>query len=245
MVAEQSGESVYITAPLSGKLYIYQVRFKIDEVGNMGAERLWQPPFVVGCSSVAVIEGITYLYSNVNPQMYQLWDTEQYFDDGPVEGDELPYDCHMVFSYLSLSKTQQMNFDKEYFEGYMTRGSEVYCSTYWEYQGAKGINVSTINKPTDPGKKLAKFYSGVDSINIGQSILADIEIGDGIVPPVAESVPLPKFRALRRVPSKDVFEAALDIWSSGVDNQFGILLVGVNLQPATRQPTGIMGIVGD
>lgn len=244
VIAEQSGESVYVTSPVTGKLYIYQVRFKVSQVGDMTAERLWQAPFVVGCSTVAVVEGITYIYSNVNPQMYQLWDTGQYYDDGSVLGDQLPYSSHAVFSYLTLGRTQQMNFDKLYFEGYMTRGSTLFSSTYMEYQGAKGIQPVTINNPVNPGKKIAKFYGATDCPVPGESILGNIEIGDGILPPQTTDTPLPKFRAIRRVKSLDVFEAAIDVWSEDVDSQWGILLVGANLQAATRQPTGIMGLPG-
>lgn len=244
VVGEQSGESVYITSPKTGKVYIYQIRFQITETGDMGAERLWQPPFVVGASCVAVIDGITYVYSNTNPQMYQLWDTGQYYDDGPVDGDQLPYACHALLSYFFLNKTQQMNFDKLYFEGYMTRGSIVNSDTYLEYQGAKGIQTRIINNPVAPNIKLAKFYGAADCPVPGESIVGDIEIGDGILPPLTTDTPLPKFRAMRRVKSVDVFEAAIDVWSVDVDSQWGLLLVGANLQSTTRQPTEIMGLDG-
>lgn len=242
VVAHEGDTTVYITAPNDGIDYMYQVRNSIDEVGNAVAERLWQPPQIRGLSRIAVIDGVEYGHSAVNPQLYQMWDTDQYYDDGTEEGDQLPYSCHAVTSYLSLGRTQQMNFDKLYFEGYMTRGSTVYASTYMEYQGAKGIQVSTINNPIDPGKKIAKFYGAVDCPVPGESILGNIEIGDGILPPATQSTPVPKFRAIRRVKSLDVFEAAIDVWSADIDSNWSLLLVGANLQPAKRQPTGIMGL---
>lgn len=245
VVSHEGDTTIYLTAPNEGIDYMYQVRNQIDKVGNAVAERLWQPPQIRGLSRIAVIEGVEYGHSATHPQLYQLWNTDQYYDDGDEDGDQLPYACHAVFSYMSLGKTLQMNFDKEYFEGYMSRGSEVYASTYMEYQGAKGIQVSTINKPIDPGKKFAKFYGATDCPVPGESILGNIEIGDGILPPSTGNTPLPKFRAIRRVKSKDVFEAAIDVWSESVDSNWGLLLVGANLQPAKRQPTGIMGILGD
>lgn len=244
VVSHEGDTTIYITAPAEGIDYMYQVRNGIDEVGNAVAERLWQPPQIRGISRIAVINGVEFGHSAVNPQLYQLWNTDQYYDDGTEEGDELPYSCHAVTSYLSLGRTQQMNFDKIYVEGYMTRGSTVYASTYMEYQGAKGIQVSTINNPIDPGKKIAKFYGAADCPVPGESILGNISIGDGIMPPVTQSSVPPKFRAIRRVKSLDVFEAAIDIWSEDVDSNWSIILVGANLQPAKRQPTGIMGIAG-
>lgn len=242
VVSHEGDTTIYITAPAEGIDYMYQVRNAIDPVGNAVAERLWQPPQIRGLSRIAVINGVEYGHSAVNPQLYQLWDTDQYYDDGTEAGNELPYSCHAVTSYLSLGRTQQMNFDKIYVEGYMARGSTVYASTYMEYQGAKGIQVSTINNPIDPDKKIVKFYGAVDCPVPGESVLGNIEIGDGILPPLTQSSPLPKFRAIRRVKSLDVFEAAIDIWSESVDSNWSIILVGANLQPAKRQPTGIMGI---
>lgn len=242
VVEDEGDTTVYITCPTQGIDYMYQVREEIDAIGNIHTERLWQPPQIRGISRIAVIDGVTYGYSATNPQSYQLWNTDQYYDDGPFVDDQLPYSCHAIFSYLSLSRTRQMNFDKLYFEGYMGRASEVYCSTYQEYQGSKNILTTTINKPTAPGKKSARFYGAVFCPVPGESILGDIEIGDGILPPDIQSSPVPKFRAMRRIAVANIFEAALDIWSESLDAQWGLLAVGANMQPADSEPTEIMGI---
>lgn len=239
-VAEQSGESVYIVSPRTGALYIYQIRSQVDQVGNLTAERVWQPPFIVGASRVAVIDGITYVYSNSNPQLYQLWDTGQYYDDSP-SGDQLPYESHATFAYLSLpDRTLQLNFDKLYFEGYMQRGTNLYCNIYYEFQGSKSIRTITINKPVAPGQKLAKFYDSTATPSLGDVSLGEVPLGEGITARGGASVP--KFRAMRRAQSTDVFEFALDIASYDVNAQWELLVLGTNLQPTTRQPTGIMGL---
>lgn len=244
VIEDEGDTTVYITCPVEGIDYMYQVREHLDAVGNVQTERLWQPPQIRGISRLSIVDGVTYGYSATNPQMYQLWETDQYYDDGPFQDEQLPYACHMIFGYLTLGRTLQMNFDKLYFEGHMSRGSEVYCSTYLEYQGSKNILTSTINKPISPNKKLAQFFGAVYCPVPGESILGDIEIGDGILPPQNLSTPVPKFRAMRRIVVSNVFEAALDVWSESLDAEWGLLLVGANLQPAKGQPTGIMGING-
>lgn len=240
VVEDEGDTTVYITCPVSGIDYMYQVRERLTDVGNVQTERLWQPPQVRGISRIAVLDGMTFGYSSTNPQIYQLWQTDQYFDDGPFVDEQLPYSSHMVLAYLSLGKTIQMNFDKLYFEGYMTLGTILYASTYLEYQGSKNILTTTINKATNPGMKKAAFFGSADCPVPGESTIGNIEVGDGILPPDTGSAPLSKFRAMRRIQSTDVFEAAIDIWSEDADAQWGILLAGINMQGATRQPTFIM-----
>lgn len=240
VVEDEGDTTVYITCPNAGIDYMYQVRESLDEVGNIRNERLWQPPQVRGLSRIAVLDGVTYGYSATNPQIYQLWDTQQYYDDGPFDGDELPYRVSMIFGYMHNSRTLQMNFNKIFFEGHMTRGSIVYCNTYLEYQGAKNILNSTINKPTAPGKKLAAFYGAQSNPSPGENSLGRIEVGDGIIPPEIGTTPVPKFRAMRRIASANVFEAALEVYSEDVDSEWGLLALGINMQDANQHPTEIM-----
>lgn len=239
VIADQGDTTVYITAPVEGIDYMYQIRQKIDEVGNLTTERLWHPPQVRNISRVALIDGVTYGYSTSNPQMYQLWDTGQYSDDSP-SGDQLPYECHAIFAYISdYPRTNLIFFDKLYYEGYMSRGTTLYNNVYYEYQGSKNILTVRVNKPVDPGKKLAKFYSSTATPSLGDVSLGLIPLGEGISSSSGNNPP--KFRAMRRVQPIDVFEFALDLASYDVDSQWEILLLGANEQPTTRRPTSIMG----
>lgn len=243
VVADEGDTTVYITLPQEGIDYMYQLRQKLDEVGNLTAERLWHPPQVRGISRIAVIEGATYGHSNVNPQIYQLWNTGQYYDDSPSD-EPLPYSCHMAVAYMRADTTRHGIYDKLYFEGYMLPGSNVYCDNYLEYQGAKNILLTTINQPNAPGKKVAKFYQPTSVPTPAENPLGSIPVGDGILNAGA-SIPTgvlnpPKFRAMRRVAAQDVFEVALDVKSSSANSQWEILLLGINLQLADRRPTDIM-----
>lgn len=237
-VAEQSGETLYITVPKTGTLYIYQIREQVDEVGNLRAQRLWQTPFIVGCSTVAVIDGVTYIYSNSNPQLYQMWDTGQYSDDSPSD-EPIPYECHAIFAYMSLAdRAQQLFFDKLYYEGYMTRGTTLYNNIYQEFQGSKNIVTVRVNKPIDPGKKLAVFYDSTAAPSLGDVSLGEIPLGEGVT--AKGGAQIPKFRAIRRSQATDIFEFALDLASYDLDCNWQLLTLGVNYQSTTRRPTSIM-----
>lgn len=239
IVSDEGDTTIYITMPAEGIDYMYQIRQRIDEVGNLVAERLWHPPQVRGISRIAVISGVTYGHSNVNPQIYQLWNTGQYHDDSPSD-EPLPYECHAIFGYLSLDeRTQLLGFNKIYYEGYAAPGTVLYNNVYYEYQGSKTILTVSVNKPTDPGKKLAKFYSSQQTPSLGDVSLGEIPLGEGIASNGGNN--LPKFRAIRYVQPIDVFEFALDMASYDLDSPWEILQLGVTLQPSTRLPTGIMG----
>lgn len=239
IVSDEGDTTIYITMPAEGIDYMYQIRSRVDELGNLAAERLWHPPQVRGIARIAVISGVTYGHSNANPQMYQLWNTGQYSDDSPSD-EPLPYECHATFGYLSLpERTAHLNFNKLYYEGYATRGTNLYNNVYYEYQGSKNILTVRVNKPIDPGKKLAKFYSSQQTPSLGDVSLGQIPLGEGITS--SGGVNPPKFRAIRYVQPIDVFEFALDMASYDLDSQWEILQLGATIQPSTRQPTDIMG----
>lgn len=236
-VSQQSDTTIHITSPVDGVDYMYQLRQSIDRVGNLTAERLWQPPQVRGTARVAVIEGVTYIHSNANPQMYEIWNTGQYSDDSPSD-EPLPYECHATFAYVSLAdRAQQLIFDKVYYEGYMTQGTTLYNNIYEEYQGAKNILTVRVNYPIDPGKKLAQFYSSTSTPSLGDVSLGEVPLGEGILADGGNNPP--KFRAIRTVAPADMFEFALDIASYDLNCNWQLLLIGVNIQPTARRPTVI------
>ncbi len=236
-VADQGGETVYITSPLSGVDYVYQIRQSLDIAGNLHAERLWQPPQVRGLSRIALIDGITYGHSAANPMMYRLWDTQQYHDDSP-SGEALPYECHAFFAYLNIGKGSLLYFDKVYAEGYMTTGTVLGCNVYQEYQAAKNEPTFIINSPVK-GQKKAKFYTGLEDISLGQNSLGDNPLGDGLQQPGGAQALLPKFRVMRNVTALDIFEYAFDVFSNTADAQWELLCIGANHMPSERKPVAI------
>lgn len=239
VVADENDTTIYITCPNAGIDYMYQIRQKIDDVGNLTAERLWNPPQVRGISRIAVIDGVTYGHSNANPQIYQLWNTNQFSDDSPSD-TPVPYECHAIFAYISLENpTQQLIFDKVYFEGYMTQGTNLYNNIYQEYQGSKNILTQTVNHSTKPGQRLAKFYSsGNDAPSLGDISLGLIPLGEGISGNTDTNNP-PKFRAIRDAQPADIFEFALDLFSFDLDSNWQILRLGPNIMATTRRPVAI------
>lgn len=77
------GDLTYITAPVSGKTYLYQVRQAVDSQNQVVVERLWHSPFIWNATRIDDYNGEIVAFSNANPQWYEVWDTNQWFDDSP------------------------------------------------------------------------------------------------------------------------------------------------------------------
>lgn len=232
---------VYLTAPNSGRDWMYQIREQISPMGNIGAERVWHPPQVRNVSRFAVIDGVLYGHSNANPQIYQIWNTLQWHDDSPTD-DPLPYDCLARFAYRQHNRRQGMiNFDKVYWEGYMTEGSKVYAGVYYDYQGATDYQSPAINDPALSRRYQATFYTATSGPSLGDSSLGDNPLGDGLTTESNDQETLPKFRKITDVNPSDCFEYALEIYSQDLDCRWELLALGPNTQVSENRPVQIRG----
>lgn len=236
-IADEDGETVYITSPVDGVDYMYQIRQKLDAVGNLTAQRIWQPPQVRGLSRIALINGVTYGHSNSQPQLYQLWNTNQYHDDSPAD-QPLPYECHLVAAYLNGGRTVLVKFDKLFTEGYMTQGSIVNCNVLMEYEGSLNNPTIVLNNPAK-GQKLARFFVSANDSSLGENSLGSNPLGDGLAPSGGDMALLPKFRCIRYLTAQDMFEYAFDVNSNTADTQWEILCIGVNQAPSENRPVNL------
>jgi hypothetical protein len=223
--------TIYITAPNNARDWMYEIRDRIDESGQIISEKIWQPPQIRGISRFSVIDGVLYGHSNVNPQLYQIWDTEQWFDDHPSE-EEMPYIPVMRFAYQNHGRKQgRLAFDMLYVEGYMAEGFDLKGTVYLDYQGASGIRDISISDDTN----LAKFFSGLDAPSLGESSPGDNPLGDGILEEGGGQENVPKFRVMPNVPiPKNCFEYSFEFYSVDTDCRWEILLFGTNARLASE-----------
>lgn len=227
---------IYVTAPLIGTDYMYQLRERLDTVGNKVAERLWHPPQIRNLSRIAIIDGIVYGYSNANPQTYQLWNTNQWHDDSP-DNQPLPYSCIARFAYRGSGRREmQERFDKVYYEGYISGGSEVNGKVFFDYQGATDIAAFTINSADNP----VPIFLSQNDASLGESSLGDNPLGDATGDAIDDQSRLPKFRVIRGVTEVDCFEHSLEVSSEQVDARWELIALGVNAQLAKEQPQDIV-----
>jgi hypothetical protein len=222
------GEFIYVTAPNSGKTYIYQVRYSVDEGGNMIAERLWHSPFIWNATRIDEINGTVIAFSNANPQIYDVWDTGQWYDDSPSE-EKLPYYCRMVLGYRNNDRRQGLSlFDKVYTEGYITPGTNLDLTINYDYEGSTQVFTVPINSLQYP----AKLFSGAGQASLGDSSLGDEPLGDGSN---GSNSLLSKFRVISSVADVNCFEFQPEFSSEQANAQWEILATATNVETSKKQ----------
>lgn len=224
-------EFIYLTAPISGTDFIYQIRDTVDDVGNLTATRLWHPPQERNVSRFFVYQGITYGYSVTYPQMYQIWDTDQWHDDTP--NGNAAYTAIARFAYRQFRLRNELgSFDKVWYEGYILGRSQLLAIIYNDYQGATATQ-QYILSDIDGSSVL---YGGDGVTPVGGALIGAKSIGGGL-PYVDYQNPLPKFRAILNVNQEDCFEYALELKSELADSRWEILSLGPNGTADEQNPT--------
>lgn len=225
------GEFVYVCAPASGKVYLYQTRNLVDPAGNVVAERLWHAPFIWSVTAVDEVDGVIVGYSNANPQIYQLWDTNQWFDDSPSE-EELPYRCVAAFGYRSRqNRAELQEFDKLYTEGYISAGTTLLYNINYNYQGATAMASGFINSDTIG----VQTYSTQNPDSLGDASLGDNPLGDSTE---TENIStLAKFKSIVSLSLVNCFEYQPIYTSDSAYSQWELLAIATNAEKATEQAT--------
>ena len=225
------GEFVYVTAPNSGKVYLYQVRSNVGDNGAIGAERLWHSPFIWNCTRIDQIDGVVVGFSNANPQIYQLWDTNQWHDDSPSD-EHLPYTSVMALGYRGSNRRFGLwSFNKQYTEGYIGTGTPLNLLINYNYQGSTNVITVPINSSSQPVYIFSSLLSSLGDTSIGEEPL-----GDGGIADIAnDQDSLDKFRCINSLSLTNVFEWQPVYYSEAVDSNWEILAVASNATPEPDQ----------
>lgn len=228
------GEFIYITAPVSGKTYLRQERTRIDEAGNIVAERLWHSPFVWNATFVDQIDGVVVVFSNANPQIYEVWNTAQWHDDSPSD-EALPYTCVMALGYRNINRRQGLNsFDKLYSEGYITAGTELNALINYDYLGATNQVLAIINSVEQPAFTFSEAPPSLGDSSLGENPLGDLVQESG------DMEAIPKFRCINSLTLINNFEYQPIFYSDTADSRWEILAVSDNATKADEDATFII-----
>lgn len=228
------GDFVYVTSPATGKVYLQQTREALDEVGNIIAERLWHPPQIWQVSRIALIDGIEYGHSTSNPQIYQLWNTNQYHDDSPTDVP-VGYDVAMLMSYRQNGRRQgYLAFNKVYVEGYIQQNSELNLRVRNDYLDPEPQVVTIGANANNPA-----LFPDITPETVGGSKVGETPIGGGEVSESGETQ-FPKFRAILTVEEINCFEYQLELYSNTADSAWEILALGTNVEVAPQSATYII-----
>ncbi len=223
------GEFIYVSSPNSGKVYLRQERTKVDGNGTIVAERLWHSPFVWNATFIDQIDGVVVAFSNANPQIYEVWDTGQWYDDSPSD-EHLPYTCIAAFGYRGEQRRQGLwSFDKQYTEGYITEGTLLNLLMNYNYQGATDQKNVIINSVSQPA-----WIAQPAVASLGEETLGEGSLGNGGISESGQDI-LPKFRCINSLSIVNAFEWQPVYYSEAVDAQWELLALGSNAEVETEQ----------
>lgn len=223
------GDFIYITAPNSGKVYLRQSRTTLDNNGIVVSERLWHAPFIWNLTKVDDLNGTTIGFSNANPQIYNLWDTNQWYDDSPSD-EQLPYNCVLALSYRPASRRQGLqSFDKVFTEGYLTVGSSITLTLNYDSQGSQSVLSQYVNSIQYP----ATMFE-ISPNSLGDESLGDESLGTG----GEDQDLLVKFKVINQFQAVNCFEYQPVYSSNATNAQWEILASGTNVGvEREQQPT--------
>ncbi len=222
------GEFVYVTAPVSGKVYLRQERTKVDGNGTIVAERLWHSPFIWNATFIDVISGVVVAFSNANPQIYEVWDTNQWYDDSPSD-EQLPYSCVAAFGYRGEQRRQGLwSFDKQFTEGYITSGTPLNLTINYNYNGATNSITQPINSVSNPA-----FIFTTNADSLGDHSLGDESLGSG--GEESDTSSLAKFKVINSLPIINCFEWQPIYSSDSANAQWELLALANTAEAETEQ----------
>lgn len=225
------GNILYITAPISGRDYMFTVLEEANDQGGITSKRLWHPPQIRNVSRFEVINGVTYGHSNANPMIYRIWDTNQWHDDSP-SGENLSYVSVLKMAYRSYGRRQgKWVVGKLFIMGYLAQGSPIYANVYLNYQGATGKINPVINSNENPATTFISFAD----ISLGESPLGSNPLGDGLNVSDDGQDTLPKFYKICPLTKDPVYEVGVELYSEDVDARWEIICLGFNPEISSQQ----------
>lgn len=197
--------SLYITAPVSGKMFILSFR---DNQGVV--KRFWQPPQVLPVGKMSDYLGDLIGHSNSLTESYKL------FTGTNDNTKPIAFKAHFAYNNHGL-RDKLKNFDKYFTEMYVTSNASVTLKLLYEYLGAKAIQ-EFIFKGTDS----SHLFVPNEGASLGVNSLGTTSLGAGVSEPSEYN----KYRRFKPVVPTDHFEFQTRYESDELDSRFQILAHG-------------------
>ena len=202
--------SVFITAPPDGKLFIFDL-----------SKRFWQPPQIMGIRRLSVFDDVLYGHGQSVPETYKL------FSGVSDNGNPIAFKAH--FAYQNGNRRDILkNFDRFLTELYLASNTKITVSLLSEWKGSKGVTSYELD-----GSDGTFLFTPVSDASLGVNILGTNPLG-GLLEAGEDT---PKYRRFKPTVPVDFFEFQPRFESESDDGAFQILSFGANLQASGNSPT--------
>ena len=193
----------------------------VNENGVVIAERLWHSPFILSASRIDMANDEVIVFSNANPQIYQLWNTGQWYDDSPSD-EKLPYQAVLALAYWGRERRQGLfSFDKIFTEGYLTPNTSLKLTINYNYNGSEDIQEQWVN---DEQYLTTLFRTSAESL--GDGSLGTDSLGSG--GEIADTEGIYNFKTINEFSLTNCFNWQLIYSSDEVDANWEISAIGSN-----------------
>lgn len=221
------GDYIYLTSPISGLTYLYQARQAVNANNQVIVERLWHAPMTWNLTRVDIQNNTVIGFSNSNPQIYQLWDTEIYYDEDPT-GDTFAYTSTLKFAYDGEKRRQGLwSFDKVFTEGYINPETALSVTVKYNFNGTEDVLTQFVNSGDFPAT-----YFTIDPSSIGDESFGDDSLGMGGDDSDSN---LYKFKVINQFSLVNTFEWQVEYESTESGSQWEILAKGTNARVEDQQ----------
>ena len=205
--------SVFITAPSDGKIFIYDL-----------VKRFWQAPQIMGMRRISQFNNLLYGHNNSVPETYQLFTG--------LNDNNNPISAKAHFAYVNSGRRDVLkNFNRYFTELYLASNTKLTVSILYDWLGAKGI----VNYELDGADQTFLFNPTVNA-SLGVNSLGTNPLG-GLTSIASD---LPKYRRFKPLVPKDFFEYQIRFESDGMDYAWQILANGANMTLSDNNPSTII-----
>ena len=211
--------SIFITAPADGKVFIFDLN-----------NRFWQPPQILPMRRLSVYTASStssgdtlYGHSNSVPETYEL------FTGLNDNGNPISFKAH--FAYRNFDDRARLKqFNRLFTELFIAGNTIVEASILYEWKGAKTIATYELD-----GSDETFLFTPVSDASLGVNPLGTNPLGGLLVAGEDTS----KYRRMKPAVPVDAFEWQFRFESDGDDQVWQILSHGVNVQLSPNVPASI------
>lgn len=215
---------VYVTAPASGTMLIYNMTQDMTDALSDKKVHYWEAPQTMPIGRLSIINGELYGHNSGSNDTYKLF--TGYNDDGA------PYTALALFAYDTHGvRSASKSSDQLYIEGYKTQSTVLSAGLRRELNGP----MASWSFGRLPDRNLV---IPVDDASIGKISIGKVPIGGTL----NETDPLdtpPKFRLIQTFNKDPYFEEQAGFGSDGIDQRWELVAFATNAQLTLENQSSI------
>lgn len=228
------GDIIYVTAPEEGTVFMRRERIKVNENGQTVNDIGWFAPFDWNFTKIDAVNDEIIGFSNVNPQIYTVWDTGIWQDEDP-SGEFFAYNSNATFAYRTVkNRALLQSFCYLFTEGYINPMTTLTVTNKYNYAGSEDVLTQVVNSTTYPATYFPDATTTEDT-EVGS--LGDFSLGDETLGLSGATGGIPKFKVINNFSEVNCFEYQIIYSSEAKGDRWELLATATNAVETEQQST--------